>query len=127
MRILVCGGRNFSDRDLVFDALYKIAPERPPDEYGNTLPDCTIIHGGAKGADSIADEWAVVNWTGLEIYKADWNTHGKAAGAIRNRRMLRDGKPDVVVAFPGGRGTADMVKIAQAAGIKVIFPASGNY
>lgn len=120
MRILVCGGRDFSNRDLVFKTLYEIAPKFPPDEYGNTLPDCTIIHGGAKGADQLADEWAVVNWTKLEVFKADWKKHGKAAGAIRNRQMLEEGKPDIVVAFPGGKGTANMVKIAKQAGIKVL-------
>lgn len=46
-------------------------------------------------------------------------TNGKAAGPIRNQRMLDEGKPDLVVAFPGGRGTADMVRRAKAAGVPV--------
>lgn len=52
-------------------------------------------------------------------FEADWHTHGRAAGPIRNRRMIEEGKPDLVVAFPGGRGTANMVNQARAAGIEV--------
>jgi hypothetical protein len=50
---------------------------------------------------------------------ADWNTHGRAAGPIRNQRMLDEVKPELVVAFPGGRGTADMVRRAREAGVNV--------
>ncbi|MEM9912925.1 MAG: hypothetical protein AAF922_19365 [Pseudomonadota bacterium] len=45
---------------------------------------------------------------------------GRAAGPIRNKEMLDEGCPDLVVAFPGGRGTANMVKQAQAAGVEVL-------
>ncbi len=147
VRVLVCGGRKFGEclphrgmsageieadtaravrqRNIVKRRLYELCDEygcwQAPDAYGNQLPgDILIIHGGAKGADRIADEWAVVNWTLLEEYKADWDTHGKAAGAIRNRQMIIEGKPDVVLAFPGGPGTANMVKQARAHGIRVI-------
>lgn len=85
------------------------------------LPVCTIIHGACPtGADRWADEWAVVNWTGLEEYPADWNTYGRAAGPIRNKQMLTEGKPDIVFAFKGGRGTANMIKLAKEAGIEVV-------
>lgn len=125
MRLLVCGGRDYSDRDRVNLELYKFCDEHglwsEPDQYGNKMPGpLTIIHGGAKGADHLADDWAVVNWTGLEEYKADWKKNSKAAGPIRNQRMLDEGKPDVVMAFPGGKGTAHMVRIAKRAGVKVI-------
>jgi UDP-N-acetylmuramoylalanine-D-glutamate ligase len=56
----------------------------------------------------------------VETYEADWDTHGKAAGPIRNKRMLDEGKPDLVVAFPGGRGTANMISQARKAGVEVI-------
>lgn len=55
--------------------------------------------------------------------EADWQTHGKAAGPIRNGAMLAKHAPDGVVAFPGHNGTADCVRQAEAAGIKVWFPA----
>lgn len=120
MRVLVCGGINFTDRQKMNEALNAIVPRTEPDEYGNWLPkDVTVIHGAAVGADSLAGEWAVVNWCAEEPYPADWASHGKAAGPIRNQRMLDEGKPDLVVAFPGGRGTADMVRRAKAAGVPV--------
>ena len=50
----------------------------------------------------------------VEEFKADWDKFGRAAGPIRNAQMLREGKPDLVVAFPGGRGTANMVAQAKA-------------
>ncbi len=54
-----------------------------------------------------------------EVYEADWHEHGRAAGPIRNARMIAEGRPDLVIAFPGGRGTADMVSRARKAGIEV--------
>lgn len=124
MRVLVCGGRNYDNYEHVRDVLYKFCDDHnlwsTPDRDGNKMPlGITIIHGGARGADSLADQWAVVNWVPFEEYKADWKTYGKAAGAIRNQRMLDEGKPDVVIAFPGGTGTADMIRRAKRAGIPV--------
>lgn len=106
MRLLVCGGRNYADRDAVYCALLELHPS-------------AVITGGASGADRIAEEWArpVVP---VETYKADWTKYGKAAGPIRNQQMIDEGKPDAVLAFPGGRGTADMVRRAVSAGIPVI-------
>jgi hypothetical protein len=123
-RVLVCGGRKFQNWELLRDTLDNLCFERgwthPPDEYGNTLPNVTIIEGGAKGADYLAADWAMINWTRLETYKADWEQYGRSAGYIRNKQMLEEGKPDLVVAFPGGVGTAMMVKIAREAGVEVI-------
>jgi len=120
MRILVCGGRNLDDYDLVRRTLESLFPPAT-DDMATWLPpaDTVIIHGGAAGADDLADQWAVVNWVSVEEFKADWKLHGRAAGPIRNQRMLDEGKPDLVVAFPGGRGTADMVRRAKAAGVEV--------
>jgi hypothetical protein len=53
-------------------------------------------------------------------FPADWKTHGKAAGFIRNQRMLDEGKPDLVLGFPGGSGTADMCSRAERAGVRVV-------
>lgn len=105
LRVLVCGGRNFANRELVNDTLFDIHPG-------------VVITGGAEGADRLAYDWAypVVP---TEVYHADWDKHGAAAGPIRNQKMLDEGKPDLVVAFPGGRGTADMVRRAKKAGIPV--------
>jgi hypothetical protein len=85
----------------------------------------TVIEGGARGADALAASWVRnPGWEGTvehEQYPAEWSLHGKAAGPIRNQEMLDVGKPDVVYAFPGGRGTADMVRRANKAGIEVQY------
>lgn len=109
-RVLVCGGRDFSDYERVDDYLASLYP-----------PPTAIIHGCARGADSLASRWARENAVPEVCFKADWNKNGKAAGPIRNAEMLAKGKPDLVVAFPGGRGTADMVAKAIAAGVEVAY------
>jgi len=123
MRILVCGGRNYNDRTALFTALDQIAEEygakMEPDKYGNWLPTFTVIHGAARGADSLAHDYAVSSWCPQERFPADWQKHGRAAGPIRNQQMIDIGRPDLVVAFPGGRGTADMVRRAREAGVPV--------
>jgi hypothetical protein len=126
MRVLVCGGRDFTDKALLYNTLYALCEEfglkSEPDEYGNWLPNnLTIIHGAAPGADSLADDWAIVNWCPFQRYPADWNAYGKAAGPIRNRQMLAEGHPDIVIAFPTpkSRGTWDMVNISTKAGVPV--------
>ena len=110
MRLLVCGGRDFNNQSRVFHVLYKIHEKRPITE---------IIHGDARGADSLAGRWAQIEHIKETAVPADWDTHGKAAGLLRNQQML-EMKPDGVVAFPGGRGTAHMVRIAKQEGITVM-------
>jgi hypothetical protein len=110
MKVLVCGGRNFRSPAQVFRALDRLHQEKSITE---------LMQGGATGADQFAMEWAA---TKPEIKRyvcyADWETHGRAAGPIRNEKMLI-WKPDLVLAFPGGDGTADMVRRAEAAGVPV--------
>lgn len=137
MRILVCGGRDFSDLStpekqknqklrsqysFVFEELNKIviefSKEYNPDD--NWLPtDITIISGGARGVDSTAIDFAICNFCPFVEFTADWQKHGRSAGPIRNQQMLEQGRPDLVVAFPGGVGTADMVARAKKANIPV--------
>lgn len=110
MRVLVCGGRDFANTAYIWTQLDRLHAENPV---------TAIIHGGASGADSIAAEWAQTK-AGISRYvcHADWDKHGRAAGPKRNARML-EWKPDLVVAFPGGKGTADMVARAEKAGVRV--------
>ena len=124
LRVLVCGGRDFEDRNLLYRTLYEFCDKRDlwtePDEYGNKLPTgLIVIHGDAKGADRIADDWAIVNWVPVEAYPAEWQKNGRRAGPIRNHLMLSKGV-DVVIAMPGGRGTEHMKNIAKAKGVRVI-------
>lgn len=111
MRVLVCGGRDYNDRRRLFAVLDKLHSEA-----GISV----IIEGGAKGADQLAAIWSDKPGVGLERFEADWENQGSFAGPARNRRMLAEGKPDLVIAFPGGRGTADLVRKARRSGVKVV-------
>jgi hypothetical protein len=113
VRVLVTGGRDYDRTATVFREL---------DFLLRSHGEVTVIEGGARGADRIARQWCA-NCSGghveCEDFNADWKRFGKAAGAIRNQEMLDSGV-DLVLAFPGGRGTADMVKRAKSAGVRVI-------
>lgn len=109
-RIIVCGGRDYSDADRLAVVL-----QRYHDRFGISV----LMEGGATGADTLAREWAHKSGILVATFPADWEKHGPAAGPIRNAFMLESGEPDAVVAFPGGRGTADMVSKAEAAFVKV--------
>lgn len=108
-RVLVCGGRDYDDQAAVDRVLSKLTP-----------PPKLLIHGGATGADALAASWAADRGIEVVVCPADWVRHGRAAGPVRNQAMLDDLCPDLVVAFPGGRGTADMVRRARAAGVPVL-------
>lgn len=124
-RILVTGSREWANRDemnlaLEFEYLKAWREGRVP----------LLIHGGARGADTMAGEiWLRGTATGshpkglaVEVHPADWDTHGKAAGFIRNQQMVDRGA-DVCLAFlaraAANRGTRDCMGRAEAAGITV--------
>ena len=112
MKLLVCGGRDFADREGLGRALDAAHAKRPI---------TILIHGGARGADRLAGRWAEERGILVAEVRALWKQHGNGAGPIRNRGMLALG-PDGVIAFPGGNGTADMGSIATAAGVPVWRP-----
>lgn len=112
MRVLVCGGRTYSDDTRLFSVLDKLNDAASGVDV--------LVEGGANGADHMAWAWSVLRGVPSERFEADWENQGTFAGPMRNARMLAEGKPDLVVAFPGGRGTADMVKKARRAGVEVI-------
>jgi hypothetical protein len=111
MRVLVCGGRAFTDR-----ALLEATLDRLHHAYVFTV----LIEGDARGADRMAGEWAEAQGIGHEVFKADWDGLGAKAGPIRNQQMLDEGRPDLVVAFPGAGGTDHMKRIARLAGIEIV-------
>jgi hypothetical protein len=124
-RVVVYGGRDWTDRNfiyhwlgLLFEPSYGESKEAQP--WWLPRPDLELIFGGAKGVDSIAEDWAVVNWVKFRVFKADWDKHGRAAGPIRNQQMIDEGKPEMGIAFPGGKGTADMTARLRKAGIAVL-------
>ncbi len=126
MRVLVCGGRDYKDRDHIWNTLCEIDAE---------TPITVVIHGCATGADDEGMIWAqacgkkhapfAAAWDDLSHPDAlirtrrDGSRYDAKAGPRRNARMIAEGKPDLVVAFPGGDGTADMVRKARAAGIPI--------
>lgn len=110
-RVLVCGSRDWADVGFVYRELDKLARRVMVD---------VVIEGDANGVDRIAGYWARKRRVEDLKFKAEWHKYGNAAGPIRNQRMLDVGKPDLVVAFPGGTGTADMVSRARAAGVEII-------
>lgn len=112
IRVAVTGGRNFTDAEFVIKTLDSISSERGP--------ITKLFEGGAPGADQLARKWAIMMSIPVGTFFADWNSYRRAAGPIRNRRMLTEGKPDLLVAFPGGKGTASCVAIARELGIEVL-------
>lgn len=111
IRVLVCGGRSFDDLPLLDQTLDRLHKDH---EFA------ALIHGGARGADEMAHFWAGSNRVPIEVYHADWKRYGNQAGPIRNQRMIDEGKPHLVIAFPGGRGTQDMKRRAMRAGLGLI-------
>lgn len=107
MKLLICGGRNFNDYSFLETAL-------------KSMSVTCIIQGGANGADALGKQYAQYNNLPCIEYKANWTKHGRSAGPIRNRQMLVEGKPDAVLALPGGRGTANMIKQALQMGLPVL-------
>ena len=111
-RILICGDRNYQDWIKV-------------QEYLDTISRTTIIiHGGARGADSLAGNLATSLKMKVIKFPADWDKYGKAAGVLRNQQMLDEGYPDLVVYFhkdiENSKGTRDMLKRTTDSGIRII-------
>ncbi len=117
MRVLVCGGRYFDDEDWLEHELNSLHAK---------MPITTLIHGCARGADTLAGNWAIHREIPVERYPANWTKHGKYAGHMRNGQMLREGKPELVVAFPGGVGTDNMCEQTRAAGVTLYLPTRGT-
>lgn len=113
LRVLVCGDRNWTDKEFIWSRLDKLA------DLSNPL----IIHGAARGADNLAGEWADDRMVPVESYPANWKRFGRAAGPMRNQRMIDAGKPDLVMAFHDNleqsKGTKDMVTRARKHNIRV--------
>ena len=110
MTVLVCGGRDFQGWDAVQRVLDRVAPD-------------VIIHGAARGADSLAERYARENNIVQRAFPARWRRPDggldRGAGHRRNQQMLDEARPDLVLAFPGGPGTRDMTRRAREQGFPV--------
>ena len=118
MRILVCGSRYWKNREFLYAVLDQIE-----------LDDIeAIIEGEAPGADTMAREWAESRYIGDRVlrFPADWNQFGRSAGPIRNKQMLMEGKPTLVIAFsedlPNSRGTKNMLLQSHRAKVQTFTP-----
>lgn len=109
MRIIACGGRDYADEGRVAEVL---------SEY-QQIGELLIAQGCAPGADRLVQRWCSFHRIPCAGFLANWKVHGKAAGPKRNAVMLATVEPDLVIAFPGGAGTADMVRRAREAGVEV--------
>lgn len=107
-RIGVTGGRDNYDYIHIHRVLKEVLK-----------PGDTLVHGGARGVDSVAAQTATYLGNAIETHQANWGKHGKSAGGIRNQEMVDTGL-DIVVQFRGGAVTSDMVKRCKVAGIMVI-------
>jgi len=113
VKVLICGARDWSDKAFIKLKMQKLK--------AGTI----VVHGAARGADSLAGE--VAEEMGLEVhpYPAAWGVFGRAAGPIRNEQMLNEEMPDAVWAFhsyiEGSKGTKDMMRQAQRRGIPVVL------
>ena len=116
--VIVCGGRDYNDRATVYKVLDEVQPY-------------VVVHGacgvdaedagwkGMRGADAMADEWACQYSVRHKRRPARWRRLGRAAGPIRNRQMAEAHPTATVIAFPGGDGTASMIRIARERGMTV--------
>ena len=112
IKVLICGSRGFNDYVLMKVQIMKLL-----DRFGTTI---TIISGGAKGADKLAEDVAKQLGISITILEPDWDKHGKGAGMIRNNAML-DMKPNIVLAFWDGnsKGTKHTISEARKRKIEV--------
>lgn len=110
MKTIIAGGRDYrlTPEDFLF--LGRLTP--PPDE---------VVSGACPtGADFDGERWAKAKNIPVTRFPADWKTHGPSAGPKRNKQMAEYARGGRLVAFPGGRGTASMIREAKAAGLEII-------
>ena len=111
MRLLVCGGRHFEDAEMVHHELTALHWRKPIS---------VVVHGSIAGVGIIAEAWARRHGIAVVRYPPNWEFYGKKAEGLRSDFMLTDSRPDFVVAFPGGRHTADLVQRAINVGLAVL-------
>ena len=118
MRVLICGDRDWTDE----------APMRRL--VAHLGAGDVVIEGEARGADKMARRLAEEAGVPVVPCPAEWDRYGRAAGPIRNRRMLTECRPDIVVAFHddlfNSKGTRNMMDVAGRAGIPVWLFADGR-
>src|SRR3569832_2373430 len=111
MKVLVCGGRRYTDQTFAFAVLDRVHVKRPI-----TL----IIEGGATGADRFAREWAIARGVRYQTFEANWQRYGNRAGPVRNHTMLHESKPNNKEANTNKTNTTHKNRIAKVASTRVL-------
>lgn len=109
MKAIIAGGRDYGATDATWRFL---------DDIHRHLHIREVVSGGARGADAAGERWAEMRGIPIRRFPADWDASGRAAGPLRNEAMAE--YADALIAFPGGRGTADMVRRAERWKLRVI-------
>lgn len=120
MKVLICGSRDWDDPSIIWLVLDGC--------LADLHEEATVVHGGARGADRVAGEWAEERSVPYIVFPADWDTHGKGAGYVRNRQMAsyltQDEESAMCFAFKNNfnwdlnkGGTENMVKLCREAGV----------
>jgi len=119
MRVLICGSRDAPD-DADMQHRLNLLLHELEITYGSIRE---VISGCADGGDRLGERWAQSESIPIQRFPAPWKEHGRAAGPIRNRQMLREGLPTHVVAIWNGseksKGTLDMIRVATQNGVPV--------
>lgn len=109
MRVIIAGSRDITDYAIVADAVAASG-------WLNLIG--VVVSGRQRGVDTLGEQWAALHNIPVDPHPADWDTHGNAAGPIRNAHMAT--VADALIAIPrGGPGTRDMIARACAKGLKV--------
>jgi len=110
-RVIIAGGRDFSDYALLKATMDKL--------LANITDEITVVCGQAMGADTLGEQYAKENGYAVAYYPADWKQYGKRAGYLRNEQMAQNA--DALAAFWNGesRGTKHMIELASKYGLKV--------
>ena len=114
-RVIIAGSRHINSYDEVYKALAE-----------NNIKPTVILSGGAKGVDTIGENYATNNGIDIEKYPADWGKHGRSAGPIRNAQMVANADIAVFVWDGKSRGTKDCISKARMAGLKVFVRVVGE-
>lgn len=119
IRLLIFGGRNldlYRATTWLIDHAHDALRRELDQDFNIDL----VIEGGATGADRAGREFAKHFGLPLQTFPAAWKTHGNAAGPIRNKQMIDEGKPSIAIGLPGNRGTRNMAKQCVARGVRLI-------
>lgn len=108
MKVIIAGCREFTNYEFLVQSIYNLG-------YSDWTE---VVSGGAKGADTLGEQFANNHSIPLKVFPADWNKFGNAAGPIRNNQMAL--YADALVAFWDGKskGTKNMIETARKLGLK---------